>query len=675
MVPEPISSEEIGSAMVSPMQGGDSSRHLAGGCQGAVVSSPLAAQRNPPATSTADLENTSWASVPGSDVPTPRRTSGPSGFTAGQEQSAGSAMLSLNAAAEPVEAVTSYAVEHASAGELTPDSLMHTPRTAMVPSTPSHLEALQQKFGTRSPQGSHRIQAHHSRIQTVSGTLASRNRFNRRLTVDIGSLAHVETHMDDGMTRWHSRSQTVDLGRYQRTSPREMTYQNWWATTSRVNDDMLRGPSRRQSRNLSVSWGDLPPPRHQQSMSILQKGLASPLRETRQSMYSPNEFTALSQLRKYCDSNQESPGNAHATEESPQPRQEGDIGEAGDLGSTLEARSTRARRAASLEDSGVLPSPYCCREQGSEMQGVGNDGIGPLQDALMGSRRSSLKEDRSLPHRRRSSSRSSSADEDAPEEYICPISREVMTDPVMVATGQTYERCSIQLWLARGHRTCPVTGLALVSVELLPNYALRHAIQSWAKRHNVLLQEPMHYFPPHTPTGPQGGPRGRSRTRSQPHGAGPGSVPLDWGQAAPNRGSTAVSAISQVLGGSEVEQEEALEVLFSVLSEARDADRSTIAEAGVMPALLAGLAGGTPLAEEWAAKCMRVLSRSTHPIVMQQVACCVPFLVEVLHQGTEEAQMAAAGVLVNLSAKTTSSKYLISASGAIPLLRHHPGQA
>jgi F-box/WD-40 domain protein 7 len=54
---------------------------------------------------------------------------------------------------------------------------------------------------------------------------------------------------------------------------------------------------------------------------------------------------------------------------------------------------------------------------------------------------------------------------------------ELMSDPVMVATGHTYDRSCIEKWLAQGHRTCPVTGMRLRHLELTPNHALRNAIQ------------------------------------------------------------------------------------------------------------------------------------------------------------------------------------------------------
>lgn len=65
----------------------------------------------------------------------------------------------------------------------------------------------------------------------------------------------------------------------------------------------------------------------------------------------------------------------------------------------------------------------------------------------------------------------------APSSFYCPVSMELMSDPVMVATGHTYDRVCIEKWLAQGNRTCPVTGMRLRHLELIPNYALRTAIQ------------------------------------------------------------------------------------------------------------------------------------------------------------------------------------------------------
>lgn len=62
-------------------------------------------------------------------------------------------------------------------------------------------------------------------------------------------------------------------------------------------------------------------------------------------------------------------------------------------------------------------------------------------------------------------------------------------DPVILATGHTYDRHSIERWLAQGHKTCPVTGMRLRHLELTPNFALRSAIVDWAAANGVKLPE------------------------------------------------------------------------------------------------------------------------------------------------------------------------------------------
>ena len=74
-----------------------------------------------------------------------------------------------------------------------------------------------------------------------------------------------------------------------------------------------------------------------------------------------------------------------------------------------------------------------------------------------------------------------------PAHFSCPVSMELMVDPVMVVTGHTYDRPFIQRWLESGNKTCPVTGIKLRSLELTPNFALRMAIQDWATANGIVL--------------------------------------------------------------------------------------------------------------------------------------------------------------------------------------------
>ncbi|KDO32106.1 hypothetical protein SPRG_03324 [Saprolegnia parasitica CBS 223.65] len=61
------------------------------------------------------------------------------------------------------------------------------------------------------------------------------------------------------------------------------------------------------------------------------------------------------------------------------------------------------------------------------------------------------------------------------EAFVCPITQDVMEDPVVTADGHTYERSAIARWL-RDHGTSPVTNCVLTSSVLSPNYALKRAI-------------------------------------------------------------------------------------------------------------------------------------------------------------------------------------------------------
>ncbi|KAK1309758.1 U-box domain-containing protein 18 [Acorus calamus] len=65
------------------------------------------------------------------------------------------------------------------------------------------------------------------------------------------------------------------------------------------------------------------------------------------------------------------------------------------------------------------------------------------------------------------------------EDLQCPISLELMLDPVTVSTGQTYDRASIKQWMRAGNLTCPVTGERLASTDLVPNLALKNLIRQF----------------------------------------------------------------------------------------------------------------------------------------------------------------------------------------------------
>lgn len=72
-----------------------------------------------------------------------------------------------------------------------------------------------------------------------------------------------------------------------------------------------------------------------------------------------------------------------------------------------------------------------------------------------------------------------------PPDFRCPISLDLMRDPVVVATGQTYDRDSIKLWIDSGHATCPKTGQTLAHTELVPNLGLKNLIAMWCREKKI----------------------------------------------------------------------------------------------------------------------------------------------------------------------------------------------
>ncbi|XP_010533497.1 PREDICTED: U-box domain-containing protein 19-like [Tarenaya hassleriana] len=76
-----------------------------------------------------------------------------------------------------------------------------------------------------------------------------------------------------------------------------------------------------------------------------------------------------------------------------------------------------------------------------------------------------------------------------PEDFRCPISLEIMIDPVIVSTGQSYDRSSIQKWLKSGNLQCPVTGERLTNTELIPNTALKKLTNQFFTDNGVSLSK------------------------------------------------------------------------------------------------------------------------------------------------------------------------------------------
>jgi hypothetical protein len=64
--------------------------------------------------------------------------------------------------------------------------------------------------------------------------------------------------------------------------------------------------------------------------------------------------------------------------------------------------------------------------------------------------------------------------------FTCPISLEIMVDPVITKQGYSFERTAILNWL-RTNKTCPLTREPLEQKDLVPNLALKRDIEERRK--------------------------------------------------------------------------------------------------------------------------------------------------------------------------------------------------
>lgn len=69
-------------------------------------------------------------------------------------------------------------------------------------------------------------------------------------------------------------------------------------------------------------------------------------------------------------------------------------------------------------------------------------------------------------------------------EYICPISFDLLLDPVICTDGHSYERKNIETWF-KNHDTSPKTNNKLESKTLIPNHALRSSIESLVEKEEI----------------------------------------------------------------------------------------------------------------------------------------------------------------------------------------------
>lgn len=236
-----------------------------------------------------------------------------------------------------------------------------------------------------------------------------------------------------------------------------------------------------------------------------------------------------------------------------------------------------------------------------------------------------------------------------PEALQCPITLDLMTDPVTVSTGQTYDRASITRWINAGCRTCPVTGERLRTADVVPNAALRGIIERMLLSNGVSLPD-------------------SSGSSGHRHGA-LANTAAPFGLAAATAARLAVTYIvAQISTGSTEERRKAT-------SEARKLCkhsvfyRSCLVEANAVPWLLCLLSSTDASVQENAVASLLNLSKHPGGRAALFEAGGVGLVVDVINVGARaEARQNAAAVLFYLSSDPEHAEEIGRIPESIPTL-------
>ncbi|XP_074578846.1 U-box domain-containing protein 13-like [Curcuma longa] len=223
-----------------------------------------------------------------------------------------------------------------------------------------------------------------------------------------------------------------------------------------------------------------------------------------------------------------------------------------------------------------------------------------------------------------------------PDDFRCPVSLELMKDPVIVSTGQTYDRESIEQWLEAGHDTCPKTQQKLSNKSLTPNYVLRSLIAQWCEANGI--------DPPRCPAQPN---------RTKPTCSSPQHAK--------------VIDLIRKLSSRSIEDKRSAAAELRLLARLSAENRCCIAEAGAIPLLVNLFSTLDVHTQENAVTAvlnLSILEENKEKIV---AAGAVPAILNVLRRGSMEARENAAATLFSLSV-VDDFKVRIGNSGAIPPL-------
>ncbi|KAJ6720236.1 U-BOX DOMAIN-CONTAINING PROTEIN 14 [Salix viminalis] len=226
-----------------------------------------------------------------------------------------------------------------------------------------------------------------------------------------------------------------------------------------------------------------------------------------------------------------------------------------------------------------------------------------------------------------------------PDDFRCPISLELMKDPVIISTGQTYERYCIQKWLDAGHKTCPKTQQTLLHMALTPNYVLKSLIALWCESNGV-----------------------------ENHPKQPGACgSKNGGSGITDCDGSAIASLLDKLANGNLEQQRSAAGELRLLAKRNADNRVCIAGAGAIPLLVELLSSTDPRTQEHAVTAL--LNLSINDINKGTIvnAGAIPDIVDVLKNGSMEARENAAATLFSLSV-VDENKVAIGAAGAIPVL-------
>jgi hypothetical protein len=77
----------------------------------------------------------------------------------------------------------------------------------------------------------------------------------------------------------------------------------------------------------------------------------------------------------------------------------------------------------------------------------------------------------------------------APDEFICPLTLELMVNPVVNRQGNCYEKAALIKWLSQPNATCPLTRQPIRLSQFIPDANLQRRIMQWRLNHGEDLDD------------------------------------------------------------------------------------------------------------------------------------------------------------------------------------------